>query len=187
MADIKESEKLIKGQHQNMAFEIFHEMRQVEELCDVTVDVDGVKIRAHRLVLAACSPYFRAMLTAGFAESFMSLISLQDCDPKAVESMIDYFYTAELQVNASNAEDVLATASLFQVSTVVEECGEYLQNQITVSNCLGIQSLAMQYSLGNLQSKVDAFIQWNFMELCLEDEFVLIPAAQMLRDRKSVV
>ena len=175
-----ESVKVVEGHHQKLAFEIFHEMRQFEELCDVTVEVNGREIRGHRVVLAACSPYFRAMLTAGFAESFMSTVSLQDCDAAAVQSMIDYFYTAKLKVNASNAEDILAAASLFQVPTVVEQCGEYLQDQITVSNCLGIQSLAMQYSLGNLKAKVDMFVHWNFMDLCKEEEFVLIPARQLL-------
>lgn len=34
-----------------------------DELCDVTLLVDGHKIRAHKIILAAASPYFKAMFT----------------------------------------------------------------------------------------------------------------------------
>ena len=45
---------------------------------DVTLIVEGKEIRAHRLVLAACSSYFESMLTAGFkvCNFFIFLIGL---------------------------------------------------------------------------------------------------------------
>ena len=37
--------------------------RENDELCDVTLLVEGQKIRAHKIILAAASPYFKAMFT----------------------------------------------------------------------------------------------------------------------------
>jgi hypothetical protein len=54
-----------------------------------------------------------------------------------------------------------------------------MQEEIQLENCLGIQSLASQYSLTNLKSKVDNFISWNFMDLCVEEEFGMIPGRQL--------
>jgi hypothetical protein len=34
-----------------------------DELCDVNLLVEGQKIRAHKIILAAASPYFKAMFT----------------------------------------------------------------------------------------------------------------------------
>lgn len=44
-------------------------LRRHRELCDVVLNVGSRKIFAHRVVLSACSPYFRAMFTGELAES----------------------------------------------------------------------------------------------------------------------
>ena len=41
------------------------EMRCKEDLCDVTLEVEGVTFQVHRVVLASCSPILRAMFTNG--------------------------------------------------------------------------------------------------------------------------
>lgn len=38
-------------------------LRRHRELCDVVLNVGSRKIFAHRVILSACSPYFRAMFT----------------------------------------------------------------------------------------------------------------------------
>ena len=45
----------------SQAFEVFSDLRQRNQLCDVTIKVDGNELTAHRVVLAAVSPYFRGM------------------------------------------------------------------------------------------------------------------------------
>ncbi|XP_068727085.1 kelch-like protein 20 [Montipora capricornis] len=173
----KETE--IIGNHETDCFAVFHEMRCLGELCDITLKVNGKEVRAHRVVLAACSPYFRAMLTTAFVERDMGTISLQDCEENAVEKLVEFLYTCKLKLNESNVENVLRVAAVFQIHLVVQKCAEYLESQIGIENCLGIESLAMQYSLRNLESKVKSFITWNFVQVSRGSEFVLIPAAQL--------
>ena len=50
-------------------------MRKHHELCDVVITVGTKKIFAHKLVLAACSPYFRAMFTGRGVETITNLHS----------------------------------------------------------------------------------------------------------------
>lgn len=171
--------RLVKGDHEKRAFQAFNELKAYDELLDVTLTVNEKEIKAHRIVLAACSPYFRAMLTTGFAESYMSTISLQDCDADSVQQMVNFFYSCELTITQDNIEGILATANLFQITEVVNECGEFMMDEIQMENCLGIQSLAYQYSLASLKSKVDNFLAWNFMSVCIEEEFSLIPGQQL--------
>ena len=38
-------------------------LRQNEDFCDIVLQVGAASITAHKVVLAACSPYFRAMFT----------------------------------------------------------------------------------------------------------------------------
>lgn len=50
----------------SQAFEVFDDLRQRNQLCDVTIKVDGHEYTAHRVVLAAVSPYFRGMFTGTY-------------------------------------------------------------------------------------------------------------------------
>jgi len=48
--------------HASTAFDALSKMRQSNELCDVIINVDDkVLIPAHKVILAAISPYFQAM------------------------------------------------------------------------------------------------------------------------------
>ena len=40
----------------------FQNLREEEDFIDLTLACDGRKYGAHRIVLAACSPYFRTLL-----------------------------------------------------------------------------------------------------------------------------
>lgn len=50
-------------------------------LCDVILVADGIEISAHKMILAACSPYFCAMFT-GFEESRQERINIQGETPQ---------------------------------------------------------------------------------------------------------
>lgn len=49
-------------------FVFCRELREQEEFVDVTLACEGQQVSAHKVVLSACSPYFRSLLkvSAGF-------------------------------------------------------------------------------------------------------------------------
>ena len=60
-----------------------NEMRTSNEMCDVEITVETSTFPTHKLILAACSPYFRAMFRANhFGESQSKEIKI---DPKVRE------------------------------------------------------------------------------------------------------
>ena len=70
-------------------------MRIAGLLCDVTLVAENLEIPAHKMVLAACSPYFYAMFT-GFTERDSSRVTLQGLDPEALQILVEYVYTSEV-------------------------------------------------------------------------------------------
>jgi speckle-type POZ protein len=73
------------------------------DLTDVTFDVGGESISAHRLVLAARSPVFKAELYGLMAESKMMSITIQDMEASTFKSMLHYMYHGSLP-HAGNAD-----------------------------------------------------------------------------------
>lgn len=84
-------------------------------------------MQAHRVVLASCSDYFRAMFTDAMRESRQSEICLNGVTAAGIRLLLDYAYTSRLALNLANIQDVLSAANHVQVVAVVEACSNYLQ------------------------------------------------------------
>lgn len=102
-------------------------LRTKNLLVDVTLVAGGQAFEAHRVVLASCSDYFRAMFTTEVRESRQKEITLEGVSAKGMHFLLDYAYTSRLALNLSNIQDVLSAASHVQVTTVVEACSGYLE------------------------------------------------------------
>lgn len=76
--DVDGGETLQTFLHQHHAGYVLsrlHDLREREELCDITIIVEGKAIKAHRAVLAASSQYFNAMFTAKMSERNQATVS----------------------------------------------------------------------------------------------------------------
>ena len=58
-------------------------------------------------MLAAASPYFRAMFTGEMTESKQSEVTMKDVDDVAVELLVDFMYTSKITVEENNVQTLL--------------------------------------------------------------------------------
>ena len=168
----------------------FHKLvRNMEELlhedrfCDVVLCVGDRDIRAHRLVLAAFSPYFSAMFCNPMKEKDLPSIILHELEGQAVEDLITYAYEAKIRVDETNVQALLKAAAILQVTEVVEMCSDFLQRQIHPSNCLGISSFAASHGCHTLQAAAEEYVHDHFTEVVKHEEFLRLPldnAVQLL-------
>ena len=125
-------------------------------LCDMTLVDESLEIPAHKMVLAACSPYFYAMFT-GFTERDSSRVVLQGLDPEALQILVEYVYTSEVDVTEDNVQCLLPAANLLQLTDVRDACCEFLQSQLHPTNCLGIRSDLLLFLILHLTCSVQSF------------------------------
>ena len=64
------------------------------EMCDVTIQVEESEFVAHKLILAGCSPYFRAMFTGELTESRQSEITIRDMDETGLATYLIFLQFA---------------------------------------------------------------------------------------------
>jgi len=69
-----------------------------EDYSDVTIVVAGQKFHSHKLILAARSEYFRALLFGGLKESSQQEIELKACSLLAFKGLLKYIYTGRMSL-----------------------------------------------------------------------------------------
>uniref|UniRef100_A0A674MHB5 Kelch like family member 17 n=1 Tax=Takifugu rubripes TaxID=31033 RepID=A0A674MHB5_TAKRU len=166
--------------HYHDSFVSMNRMRQRGLLCDIVLHVSNKEIKAHKVVLASCSPYFHAMFTNEMSESRQTHVTLHDIDPQALEQLVQYAYTAEIMVGEGNVQTLLPAASLLQLNGVRDACCKFLLSQLDPSNCLGIRAFADTHSCSDLLKSAHKYLLQHFVEVSKTEEFMLLPLKQVL-------
>ena len=156
------------------------ELREASSLCDITLCVAEEEFKAHRLVLAASSPYFSAMFTNQHLESSSARVELNGVDAGALKSLLDFAYSSSLVICEENVQAVLAAANLLQMTSVVEACCDFLVAQVDVDNCLGIAAFAELLSCSQLYQISWRFALENFNDVRRTEEYFGTPASVLM-------
>nr|XP_002187183.4 kelch-like protein 3 isoform X1 [Taeniopygia guttata] len=169
----------VNPSHMRKAFKVMNELRSKRLLCDVVIVAESVEMEAHRVVLAACSPYFCAMFTGDMSESKAKKIEIKDVDGQTLRKLIDYIYTAEIEVTEENVQVLLPAASLLQLMDVRKNCCDFLQSQLHPTNCLGIRAFADVHACSELLQQANAYAEQHFPEVMLGEEFLSLSLDQV--------
>ncbi|KAL5013937.1 hypothetical protein ScPMuIL_008207 [Solemya velum] len=158
-------------------------LRQNSELCDVILAIKEHHIAAHKLILSVCSPYFHDLLENKLynQNNFVQFpLQLNDVDAKAVQHVIEFFYTSAITVNDDNVWELLPTAYRLKVEELVSLCADYLLSQIKLGNCLNAYSIASECGCNSLQEETSDFIKQNFEKILIEETFLDLSVESLL-------
>jgi hypothetical protein len=90
----------------------------------------------------------------------------------SLQSVIDYIYTGNIDLNDGNYLQILDAANQLELPMLVELCCEFLLSNLDVSNCLAIHDLAEQYLCYSLSSLSETYIFRYFEKIVETDEFL---------------
>lgn len=99
------------------------------EFCDVILYSKSSQIHAHRLILAAFSPYFYHCIHRNTDRRNVAEIQLRSYDDRIVKSIVDFFYNGVITVDSDSAEQIFSLANTLQVKEVEKLCLTFLNAQ----------------------------------------------------------
>ncbi|XP_028994757.1 kelch-like ECH-associated protein 1A [Betta splendens] len=170
--------------HASRSLKAMNEFRQQGQLCDLVIHATYkeriVDFKVHKVVLAACSPYFRAMFTSSFKECDASEVTLCDACPEVVGKLIDFAYTAHISVGEKCVLHVLLAAMRFQVEDVSKACCDFLVKHLEPANVIGIARFAEEIGCTELHQLSREYINTHFKEVTKEEEFFSLSHCQLL-------
>eukprot|EP00064_Thunnus_orientalis_P010547 superscaffoldBa00001441_g10573 len=159
--------------HASKSLKVMDEFRRQEMLCDLVLHVTykerTVDFKVHRVVLASCSPYFRAMFTSSFKECRASEVTLRDVCPQVVGRLIDFAYTSHITVGEKCVLHVLLAAMRYQMEDVAKACCDFLTKHLGPSNVIGIARFAEEIGCVELHQRSREYINTHFNEVRYKD------------------
>ena len=140
---------------------------------DCCLFVAGQEFRAHKAILAARSPVFRAMFEHEMVERLTNRVDINDLDPKVFKEMMGFIYTGKaphLHIH-SMACDLLAAADRYGLEGLMAMCEDALCRNLSVKNAAHTLILADLHSTEKLKTQALDFIAYYASEVCETSEW----------------
>jgi len=99
----------------------FGSLQSTEDLADVTLTCEGISIKAHKIILSACSPYFRTVFKDNPCPH--PIVILKDVLHADLLAVLNFMYHGEVLITQDKLASFLQTAEILQVSGLVGNMG----------------------------------------------------------------
>merc|ERR1712226_1525709 len=90
------------------------EFRDNEYFTDVTLAAEGHTVKAHRVILSACSNYFHSILK-NMGPWQHPVLLLQDVRPGDLTSLMDFIYFGQVNMNQDSLDGFLKIAEKLKI------------------------------------------------------------------------
>ncbi|KAJ0262379.1 BTB/POZ and MATH domain-containing protein 3 [Hirschfeldia incana] len=140
------------------------DMLDSEVGCDIAFQVGDETCKAHKLILAARSPVFRAQFYGPIGDNNVDTIVIEDIEPSIFKAMLSFIYTDVLpdlheitgSASASSLtnmmQHLLAAADLYDLGRLKVLCEVFLCENLNVDNVATTLALAEQHQLLELKA-----------------------------------
>lgn len=150
------------------------ELLNENKFVDCTLKVGDRSFPCHRLIMAACSPYFREIFFTEDGKEVENTkeVVLDDVNPSILDMIVQYLYSAEIDLTDDNVQDIIAVANRFQIPSVFTVCVNYLQKKLSLSNCMAFFRMGLVLNCPRLAVAARNYIADRFEFLYKDEEFL---------------
>jgi len=145
-----------------------------ETLTDVTVQVEcGERFKAHKLVLASGSGYFRGLLTSGMNDA-RDRLDLSDTSAECFAPVARWLYEGVCTVpKESMLPNLLEIASFLQIPGLVKATAHELEKRVTFDNVVEVWNLGDVFYVPSLVEAARRLLLAKFESFAASDSFLL--------------
>ncbi|OQR73885.1 hypothetical protein BIW11_01062 [Tropilaelaps mercedesae] len=108
--------------HQSNMLSIFDQLLSSEHFVDVTLACDGLSVRAHKMVLSACSPFFQSLFIQNPCEH--PIVILKDIRFVDLKALVQFMYRGEVNVSQDQLPTLLKAAEALKIKGLAEVTNE---------------------------------------------------------------
>jgi len=150
---------------------------------DVTFKTsDGGSVSAHRVIVAASSPVFRAMLEGKNSQKEIEISSNITTNIDILKHLLAFVYTGKVSFCQNQCADILTAAHFSGLDLLESCCADYI---IDVENCCVIASVAHKEGYQIVLEKCISFMFIHAVEIITSPDFTDLPTEILIPFLKS--
>ncbi|XP_028844539.1 speckle-type POZ protein-like [Denticeps clupeoides] len=134
-------------------------------LPDCSLVVGGQEFQAHKAILAARCPVFRAMFTHDMKERQTNRVEIQGVEPEVLRELVTFIYSGKAPNIQDMAADLLVAADMYLLDRLKRICEEVLCRSLTVENAAEILIIADFHLTPELKEEAITFINSHFSDV----------------------
>jgi len=145
-----------------------------DEYSDVTLVVESNRFNAHKVILAARSEYFRALLYGGMKESQLCEIELKDTPLTAFKHLLRYIYMGHMTLGNQKDElilEILGLAHKYGFQDLESAISDYLKAVLSIKNVCLVYGMAALYGLSKLMQSCCYFMDRHAGDVIQHESF----------------
>ncbi|XP_044012820.1 longitudinals lacking protein, isoforms H/M/V isoform X1 [Aphidius gifuensis] len=121
-----------KYHHSNLQT-MFSQLLERQAYCDVTLACEGQTLRAHKVVLSACSTYFDTILSQ--YEEKDPIVIMRDVKFSDIKVLVEFMYKGEINIDHTRLSSLLKTAEDLHIKGLAEVSwrSDPVQNELSNS------------------------------------------------------
>uniref|UniRef100_A0AAY4EU00 BTB domain-containing protein n=1 Tax=Denticeps clupeoides TaxID=299321 RepID=A0AAY4EU00_9TELE len=148
------------------------ECRMAEELGDLwdqsllpdcSLVVGGQEFQAHKAILAARCPVFRAMFLHDMKERRTNCVEIQGVEPEVLKELVTFIYTGKAPNLQDMATELLVAADMYLLERLKRMCEDALCRSLTVENAVEILIFTDLHLTPDLKEEAITFIKRCFI------------------------
>ncbi|XP_049302777.1 kelch-like protein 5 [Bactrocera dorsalis] len=156
-----------------------------QSLIDVTFKASNptAVVPAHRLILAAASPYFENLFKGEQGNN--PVVEINDIDSDTLERLIAFCYTGEALITVNNVGVMLKAAIVLQLDDAINSCVDYIMANMNEYTLQAAYTLERETQCEQLKQKIMEYEIKNFMEISRGVEFLSFDVEKLQRILES--
>uniref|UniRef100_A0A182YJG8 BTB domain-containing protein n=1 Tax=Anopheles stephensi TaxID=30069 RepID=A0A182YJG8_ANOST len=176
-------------QHTALLVKDLAQLHEKNDRADVTFIVESRRIPAHRVILAARSEYFQALLYGALMESMQDEIVL-NVQLKPFQCLLQYIYSGSLSLDKMDQEeliDLVMLADQYGFGELKSAIGCWLCKKIRLTNVCILLRCSSLFQLGTLYHACLQYMDRHAAHVILHKSFLTLTfnLLNVLLDRKS--
>ena len=153
---------------------------------DVTFKTsDGGSVSAHRVIVAAGSPVFHAMLYGNMKESNQKEIELPTVDSKTLLTLLTFVYTGTVNIDPQCVEKVLDATYYFNIAYLENQLIDFITKSLDITNIVDIALFANNSNFPCLFESCLSFMYHNADTVARDASFTRLSSDIVLKFCKS--
>ncbi|CAL1275371.1 unnamed protein product [Larinioides sclopetarius] len=139
-------------------------------LSDVSLQAGSKSFPAHKCILSARSPVFKAMFSGDNNDKTSNSIEIPDLDEDTLRELLSYIYSDAVgEVEWQGAIDLYRAANKFELLELKRRCATSLKSDLSVSNVCAILSIADLHYDRELREAAQDFVMRQEAEFFTSD------------------